>query len=110
MTKRKISEEELVSFLHQIEDGEVVLSSEENPGVVYAGLIEYAASNGWKISIFNDCNEWDYVDSIETNDGRAIDFDELPESIARYRPSHETSCQSYGIPGYLQPAFEWRHK
>ena len=84
--------------MRAIEDGDITI--EGDPG--FAGDVAYKASNGWTIVVFNDCNDWDYIASIKTDDGREIDFDELSASmpeIADYRPSEEVSVSRYGIGG-----------
>jgi hypothetical protein len=35
----------------------------------YAGNVDYEVG-GWKVSVFNDCDCWDYIDRIEAPDGR----------------------------------------
>src|SRR5262245_61185316 len=72
-----ISEDELLRFLSQVENGSVRLMPEDEPQAVYAGNVRYAASNGWTLVVFNDANEWDYIDSVEAADGRKLDFDAL---------------------------------
>jgi hypothetical protein len=64
-----LSEAEVMDFLKAVENGSVSLRPEYNPQDVYAGNVPYAASNGWHITIFNDVNEWDYIDEIQTSDG-----------------------------------------
>jgi len=97
-----ISEAELLQFLKAIEDGSVVLQADDDPQGVYAGNVSYAASNGWRMTVFNDCNEWDYVDRVQTADGRSLDFDAI-ESMplaGAYDPSTEVAWSRYEIPGY----------
>ncbi len=105
----QISEAEVLAFLNKIESGEVTLTSKHEPQAVYAGHVTYHASNGWQIVIFNDCNEWDYIDSILTNDGRELDFDEIVDSMPQvygYEPTNTVAWSAYGIPGYLQHSEE----
>jgi hypothetical protein len=99
-----ISESEVLQFLKGIEDGSVSLQPDADPQDVYAGNVTYAASNGWQIRIFNDCNEWDYIDRIETPDGRNVGFDALDEmpSVRDYDPGDEVAWSRYGIPGYMK--------
>jgi hypothetical protein len=75
------------------------------PHEVYAGDVEYRTPGGWKIKVFNDCGDWDYFDSIETPNGRLIDFDELPEEIRNYRPSDKVRDVAYHWEphGYSEP-------
>src|SRR4051794_38364252 len=98
----KPTEVELMDFLRAIEQGSVLLQPEQEPQKVYAGNVSYSASNGWKIVIFNDANEWDYIDCITTADGRSFDYDELAEMpiIEAYEPSEEAAWSKYGIPGH----------
>jgi|SRR5215469_2327094 len=96
------AEAELSHFLMAIEDGSVSITPEQEPQDVYAGNISYNASNGWRIFVFNDSNEWDYIDSIETSDGRKFDSAALAEmpAIESYEPTPEVAWFRYGIPGY----------
>jgi hypothetical protein len=101
-----IPEEELLEFLKAIEAGTILLQPEECiPQDIYAGNVPYTASNGWRITIFNDCNEWDYVDHVIAPDGRSLSFDEIDNfmSVAReYTPDIEVAWSRYGIPGYMR--------
>jgi hypothetical protein len=96
------AESELNQFLRAVEGGSVRLRPEQEAQDVYAGNVSYAASNGWRIVVYNDANEWDYIDSITTSDGRTFDHDTLNEmpAIAAYEPSAEIAWMRYGIPGY----------
>ena len=79
------------------------------PQKVYAGDVPYQTSNGWHITVFNDANEWDYVEEIRTQGGDTLDFDDLDKTplISAYVPSDETAwtriaymdTASFGVPG-----------
>jgi hypothetical protein len=101
-----ITEEELLEFLKAIEEGTIALQPEGCvPQDIYAGDVPYMASNGWRITIFNDCNEWDYVDRVIAADGRSLRFDEIDDfmSVAReYMPDDAVAWSRYGIPGYMR--------
>jgi hypothetical protein len=100
-----ITENELLQFLKAIEEGAVSLHPESDPQDIYAGNVSYTASNGWRITIFNDCNTWDYVDEVITADGRSIDFDSIENEMPtarEYLPADEVVWQRYGIPGYCR--------
>ena len=110
-----ITEEELLEFLKAIEEGTIALQPEECiPQDIYAGNVPYTASNGWRITIFNDCNEWDYVDRVIAPDGRSLRFDDIDNfmSIAReYMPDDEVAWSRYGIPGvHAIPLHELRRR
>lgn len=92
--KMKIPENDVIKFLANIESGTVRLEPQHEPQSVYAGNVSYKASNGWEIVIFDDANEWDYIDFIRTSDGREIDFDELElmPQVNNYEPSDDIAC------------------
>jgi hypothetical protein len=99
-----IPEYEIREFLGAIESGAVRLTSVEEPQHVYAGVVEYAASNGWRLAVFNDCNEWDYLEWVEAPDGRRVDYDQLCDSsdLAQYEPEPSVAWERYGIPGAMK--------
>jgi hypothetical protein len=99
-----LSEQEIWQFLQEIEAGTITLVPATEPQAVYAGNVVYQASNGWEIWVFNDCNAWDYIEAIDTADGRSIGFDGLDalSSLEDYRPSEEVAWLRYRIPGYLR--------
>lgn len=100
-----IQEEELLEFLKAIEEETISLQPESVPQDIYAGNVSYRASNGWRITIFNDCNQWDYVDQVVAANGRSLGFDEIDNDmpIAReYTPDDEVAWNRYGIPGYMR--------
>lgn len=101
---RPIPKQEILVFLHEIEEGTVTLVPQHEPQDVYAGNVLYVASNGWKIVVYNDCNEWDYIDSIETPDGREIDYDWIfkDQELDSYQPSEDLWWTRYRMPGYCK--------
>src|ERR1051326_436714 len=72
-----LTEKELLQFLKTIEEGTISLRPESDPQDIYAGNVTYTATNDWRITISNDCNEWDYVDKAISADGRSVGFDSL---------------------------------
>lgn len=57
MTRNVLTEAAVLAFLESVERGDVTLAPDVDPDEVYAGIVTYTASNGWRIAIFNDCNE-----------------------------------------------------
>lgn len=98
----KLGEAEALQFLRAIESGEITLAPLDDPQEVYAGNVTYQASNGWRITIFNDANEWDYVDSIEVPDGPSLDYSDMApgSELEVYDPGDDVAWSRYGIPGY----------
>lgn len=112
---------ECLEFLRAIERGEVTLQFDADawaraagwesyaarcrerpdpvvcPDDVWAGNCFYAASNGWKLVVFNDCGSWDYVDRVTAPDGRQADFDQIIHFIEGYTPSDEVARRCFGI-------------
>jgi hypothetical protein len=104
MAMTKLTETEVLAFLGQVERGEVTLTSRWEPQDVYCGNVPYEASNGWHLVIFNDCNEWDYVDQVTSSDGRVYEFDDgewQNGPVNSYSPTDQVAWEKYGIPGYL---------
>ena len=99
-TDRKLDETDAFAFLRQIESGELTLTPINDPQYVYAGHVPYLASNGWKITVFNDANAWDYVDLIKTPDGKELEYSEMSPELQSYDPGDDVAWQCYGIPGY----------
>ena len=44
------------------------------------GNVVFDAKDGWKVSIFYDCQELDYIDRFISHCGGSMDFWEWPES------------------------------
>lgn len=63
--------EQVSAVMGDIAAGRVTVRPTIDPAKVYAGNVRYEASNGRTIVVFNDCNEWDYLDSIEV-DGEVV--------------------------------------
>lgn len=98
-----LTEEECLDFLRRIETGELSLEPVHCAQDVFAGDVEYLASNGWSVVVFNDANEWHYIERITSTDGRRLDCDEITETMDRlshYSPTQEVSWKVYRIPGY----------
>ncbi len=95
-----IEEQELLKFLMQVEAGSVLLTPTIETQGVYAGNVEYIADNGWRIVIFNDADEWDYIDNVTAADGRTADFEkiELMSTVNSYEPTEKTALKRYRIP------------
>jgi hypothetical protein len=100
----RLTEEEVARFLRDVEEGRVVLTPDREPQDIYAGNVEYWASNSWRVVVFNDCNQWDYIDQLVAPDGRLVEFEDIEQwpGLADYSPSDEVAWSRYRIPGYMQ--------
>jgi len=98
----EISTDQVLAFYRDIESGVIRLVAELDPQDVYAGDVVYRASNGWRLTVFNDANEFDYVDEVRTIDGRVTDYDFIDGTSADWSPDDEVAWQCLGIPGYMK--------
>jgi hypothetical protein len=53
---------------------------------VFAGEVTWTF-RGWNVVVFNDCNSWDYIDSITAPDGRRWDYDAMADIVKFWCPS-----------------------
>jgi hypothetical protein len=67
------SEDMFIEILNAVDRGEIT-ASPALPKDMYCGSVKHILSNGYKVFVFNDCDEWDYIEAIETPDGKVIDF------------------------------------
>lgn len=92
---------EVLAVLRQIETGEVQIL---NPlwDLPQDCWQPFTLSNGWEIVVFNDANEWDYLESATAPDGRkweaathasAADW---PEDLQNFCPSNDSLIHHYG--------------
>lgn len=81
---------EILAVLSGIEAGVVTLTADEPWADVYCGNVTFHTSNGWTVVVFNDCDEWDYIDSVTAPDGRRIEFGDLPADVQNWTPSPAT--------------------
>jgi hypothetical protein len=99
-----IPEAEIRELLTSIEHGTIRLAPMEEPQRVYAGVVQYSAANGWRLAVFSDCNEWDYLQWIEAPDSRCVDYEQLRHAsgLAQYEPDPLVAWESYGLPGAMK--------
>lgn len=111
MSEPTLSEQEVLDVLHAIERGEVTIPEEQRKAAaeVYCGNVEFTCSNGWRFTIFNDCDEWDYIDEVTAPDGRMIRSDDIAgvdvpfgsepmRELYLYAPPVHLAMGQWGIP------------
>ena len=52
----------------------------------YAGNVTWTF-RGWTIVVFNDCMDWDYIDTIVATDGRRWEFEEMSDPVKFWHPT-----------------------
>lgn len=72
-------------LLKDIEQRKINVVPRALPSDVYAGDVVYDLSNGGQLIIFNDCDSWDYIDSIVFPDGQTMTYDEIANSDSEGR-------------------------
>ena len=73
--QNSITAEEVVVLLRRVISGELkIVAVGASWDDIYAGNVRVRI-DGYKLVIFNDCNQLDYVDSITAADGRHGDSD-----------------------------------
>lgn len=93
-----VTSELIKQFLLAIELAEIKLTPTSDPKQTYNGIVRYQASNGWHMSVFVDCDFWDYVDEIITDEGETVDFDALYEmGLIDYEPPKSVVEKVYGL-------------
>ena len=92
-------EEEILELLEAIEREDISIEAIEPR--YRSGSVRYRTSHGWEIHVFDDADEWDYVELVISPDGRVTPFSEIMRtmpSVEGYRPSDECARTIYGIP------------
>lgn len=77
-TQLQVRGEEIAELLRRLGRGEEIVRLVEPDFSwqrVYAGNVEFEIG-GYRVVIFNDCDELDYVDSVVTPDRRIGDFED----------------------------------
>jgi hypothetical protein len=90
----RVSRQEVIELLRRVGAGEVeprLVVAARPWWEVYAGNVEYMV-DGWRVEVFNDCNDWDYIDRVVAPDGRdgeyddwAVSYDDAPDDEQWYQ-------------------------
>jgi len=112
MNQKKLPADRVLAVLDLIERGQIRVKPLRCPQKIYAGNVVYDASNGWRLTVFNDCNAWDYLDSVVLPDGTEVDFwkhgsdtgdwNDGYEVVRTYEPTEQSAWDRWRIPGYLK--------
>ena len=85
--------ERLKSLLARIESGEATLSIDIESS--FCGAPEYS-TEGWKFQVFDDCDEWDYFEWVETPEGLRINsFPEPYHEHDEHYTGHEICIECF---------------
>lgn len=77
-----MTHDEMIALLQRMDSGDLDFWCEEYGWKeTYAGDVTFVAADGHRIVVFNDCDQWDYVDSIFAPGGAKIwEFPQAVES------------------------------
>jgi hypothetical protein len=66
-----VTEQDIIAMCKAVDAGElsVQLEGGETWDKAYSGNMSFRFGNGIRILVFNDCGEWDYIDSYIAADG-----------------------------------------
>jgi len=93
-----------LEFLQAIEQGDITLvrlgkgTKFYDDVAFFYGNVTYLASNGWILTVFFDCGEWDYIDSLMTDTGEIMSYEDWTDLFNRYRPEVAIRRDVYGEP------------
>ncbi len=97
-----MTEQEIVAMCEAVDAGElsVELEGGETWAEAYARNMTFRFGNGIRLVVFNDCGQWDYIDSYIETDGTKTEPDWLDAPLLlEWEPKHY-AC--WGITtGYL---------
>lgn len=88
MTKQEILKR-IPEWLGGMADGSIPFTVDERWDDVYAGNVTATLANGVRITIFNDCDELDYIDNV-VRGGKTLDYDEFPREMTKWLRNHPT--------------------
>jgi len=86
--------------LGEIEAGRVTLNADDvaYARTTYCEVVHYRASNGWEFWVFNDCDEWDYLEAVmPPNTEASLEFMEMPEWLQNWQPNPATADAIWGL-------------
>lgn len=104
-----IPEDEVLAVLDAMDRGKVTTLEADRAACAagYCGDFWFTLSNGWRVAVFNDCDEWDHVSHVIATDGRECRpwrdsfSDALPpeyERVREWKPSgYESAMRAWGI-------------
>ena len=84
--------QEVVAMCEAVDAGElpVELEGGEAWDQAYSGNMQFRFGNGIRLLVFNDCGEWDYIDSFVALDGTRTEMDPWGDALLLFdwEPKH----------------------
>lgn len=90
--------DEILALLRRMDSGELDFwCAHRGWKEIYAGDVLFVAADGHRVVVFNDCNEWDYVDSVYAPGGTlvwsfpagpSLEHSDADSSVINWQPEH----------------------
>jgi hypothetical protein len=87
-----VTEQDIVAMCEAVDAGElsVTLEGGETWDQAYSGDMSFLLGNGFRLVVFNDCGEWDYIESYVAPDGTKTEVEYFgePSLLFDWEPKH----------------------
>jgi hypothetical protein len=87
-----VTAQDILAMCEAVDAGElsVELEGGETWDQAYSGNLRFRFANGIRLVVFNDCGEWDYIDSYIAADGTRTEVDDWGDSLPLFgwEPGH----------------------
>jgi hypothetical protein len=87
-----VTAQEIIAMCEAVDSGGLLVELEggQTWDRAYSGNMTFRFGNGYRLLVFNDCGEWDYVDSYIAPDGTRTEVDDWGDSLALFdwEPKH----------------------
>ena len=94
-------ERRVLELLDDVEGGavELVGGPDTSDGFWAWSWVDYTTPCGWRLQVFIDLGEFDYLESFTTPEGQSVDFEDMTRALQNYRPPTVTERERWRIPG-----------
>ena len=79
----EVPHNDIFSAISEVNEGRAKVAIEGEWG--YSGAPWFQADSGWRFQVFNDCDEFDYFQTIQAPDGRSWSFQEMTDQEHMWR-------------------------
>ena len=92
-----IAEDEVLEVIRRIEHGEVSVLVDHEWEVAW-GPRAFTTSDGWRFVVFNDGGQWDYIEQVDSPDGRCLEPDDWnTPRLDAYSPASIDVARRWGL-------------
>jgi len=93
-----VSEDEVLEVIARVEAGDLLVTKDCSWDVGALG-VKFTTEDGWRIVVFNDAGQWDYIETVEAPDGRFLESPEIDEMpcVEDYHPATVAIARLWGL-------------